>query len=432
MKGLLFTYVLTFGGAAASLYQPFVGLLVYICFAIVRPEAMWWWSVPQGNYSRIVAISLLVGWAMRGFGEWRFGRAAGVVVAILGYMLWSAVGAFLAIDTAVGWAFVEALAKIVLPFLVGITTIDSVAKLKQLAWVIVMSQGYVAFEMNLSYYQGYNRVHEEGFAGMDNNCVAIAMVTCVGLAFFLALHARVWWHKLAALAATGLMAHVVMFSFSRGGLLALVVTGLASFVLIPKQPRHYLMFAAALLLGLRLAGPEVVGRFVTTFLNEKERDASAQSRVELWAACWDSMLDHPVLGVGPDHWPLVVDKYGFPAGKEAHTLWLQIGAELGFTGLGCLLAFYGLCVRRLWPLARAREPAADPWFNDVARMVIAALVGFGVSAQFVSLEGLETPYYVVLLGAASLKLFSLSAAHHEARSSVEPIRPVPVARFGYA
>src|SRR5262245_66127966 len=30
-------------------------------------------------------------------------------------------------------------------------------------------------EMNWSYYQGFNRVHEMGFGGMDNNCVAIAM-----------------------------------------------------------------------------------------------------------------------------------------------------------------------------------------------------------------------------------------------------------------
>src|SRR5262249_25648756 len=82
-KGLIFTYLLTYGGAAASLYRPFYGLLVYICFAIVRPEAMWYWAVPEGNYSRIVAIALLVGWALHGFGSWKLGRAKGVVVALI-------------------------------------------------------------------------------------------------------------------------------------------------------------------------------------------------------------------------------------------------------------------------------------------------------------------------------------------------------------
>ena len=75
MKGLVFTYAMTYGGALISLFNPFYGLLVYVCFAIVRPQYMWYWSVPQGNYSRIVALALLAGWALGGFGSWRFGRA---------------------------------------------------------------------------------------------------------------------------------------------------------------------------------------------------------------------------------------------------------------------------------------------------------------------------------------------------------------------
>ena len=41
MKGLIFTYAMTYGGALASLFDPFVGLLIYVCFAIVKPESMW-------------------------------------------------------------------------------------------------------------------------------------------------------------------------------------------------------------------------------------------------------------------------------------------------------------------------------------------------------------------------------------------------------
>src|SRR5437870_1297376 len=85
MKGLIFTYVLTYGGAVAAVYDPFVGLMIYICFAIVKPESMWYWSVPAGNYSRIVAIALLAGWLVRGGGKWQFGAARAVVLAVIGY-----------------------------------------------------------------------------------------------------------------------------------------------------------------------------------------------------------------------------------------------------------------------------------------------------------------------------------------------------------
>ena len=61
-----------------------------------------------------------------------------------------------------------------------------------------MSQGYAALEFNLTYLSGYNRLKEEGFGGMDNNGNAIALVSCVGLAFFLCLHSHRWWTKAAA------------------------------------------------------------------------------------------------------------------------------------------------------------------------------------------------------------------------------------------
>jgi O-antigen ligase len=350
------------------------------------------------------------------------------VGGLIAYWVWSCAVAPLAPDQTLAWGFIESLSKIALPFLVGITTIHSVRKLKLLAWVIVLSQGYAAFEFNLSYYAGYNRLQEEGFAGLDNNCVAIALVTCVGLAFFLGLHASGWWRKAIVFAAAALMAHAILFSFSRGGMLALVITGLVAFLLLPKRPSHYLLFALAVALVLRLAGPQVVERFSTAFADEGRRDVSAESRVQLWAACWESMKKHP-FGVGADHFPLIVDQYGFPRGKEAHSLWLQTGAELGFPGLFCLAVFYGTCILRLWPFTRESYPAADPWLRHLARMVVSGLVGFAVSAQFVSLKGLEMPFYVVLIGAGVLKLASRAAPPTGRRvPALRASRPAPMRR----
>ena len=87
VKGLLFTFLLTYGGGLVSLFNPFVGLLIYICFAIIKPESLWYWSVPAGNYSRIVFGALFVGWAMAGFGSWRLGRARAGRVGLAGTCL---------------------------------------------------------------------------------------------------------------------------------------------------------------------------------------------------------------------------------------------------------------------------------------------------------------------------------------------------------
>jgi probable O-glycosylation ligase (exosortase A-associated) len=364
-----------------------------------------------------VGAGMLLGWALQGFGSWNLGRARPVVTSLVFFLLWYFPSTIAGLDPGRGWPLIEAMAKVVLPFLVGITMITSMAQLKALAWVILVSHGYVALELNRSYYDGFNAVQEIGFGGMDNNCAAIAMVCCVGLGFFLGLHSERLWQKLLAFACAALTAHVIMLAFSRGGMLAMVVTSVVAFLLIPRKPVHYLYFALAVGLALRLAGPEVRERFFSSFKEEQELDASAKSRYELWGACWNIMVRKPLLGVGPENFPEVAPEYGFPRGKKAHTLWLEVGAGLGFPGLIALVAFYAICVFRLWALTKESRWVADPWVRHMARMVIASITGFAVAAQFVSLEGLEAPYYITLIGAGVLKLDSLGM--------LQPAAPVP-------
>jgi probable O-glycosylation ligase (exosortase A-associated) len=407
MKGLIFTFLLCYGGALASLFRPYYGLLIYVCFFIIRPESLWFWSVPAGNYSRIIALALFIGWALNGFGNWQLGRAKSVIGYLIAFWVWQLISTAQADQIDVSLTWFESFSKVVLPLLVGITLIESVAQLKQLAWVIVLSHAYIAYDFNMSYYSGFNRLHDLGFGGMDNNCVAIAFVTCTGLAFFLGFNASKWWQKIIAFATIPLMVNAVFFAFSRGGMLGLIITAAISFVLIPKKPRHYLIFILALLLALRLAGPEVVERFTTVFADKKERDASAESRIQLWSACAKIMQEKPIFGLGPRNFPYHAHFYGFTRGKEAHSLWMTVGAETGVVGLALLIAFYAKCLLQLYPLARSKTFVGDPWFQESARMVIASITGFAISAQFVSVVGLETPYYVVLLGAGSLKLLSM-------------------------
>ena len=99
---------------------------------------------------------------------------------------------------------------------------------------------------------------------------------------------------------------------------------------------------------------------------------------------------------------------------------MQLGAELGFVGVLLLMAFYGLTVRRLWPYARGRLAPQDPWSRDLARMVIASILGFAFAAQFVTLEGLEIPYYVAMCGLAGLVIESRAAS-----VALEAARPFP-------
>lgn len=403
MKALIFVYLLSFGGSLAAVLNPFYGLLAYVALAVLRPYSLWRGSIPMTNYSQFVAIGLMVGWAARGFGDWRFGRARPIVVALGFFGMWTVFTTYFALDQASAWYTVETLMKILVPFMVGMTTIDTVGKIRQLAWVIVLSQGYVAYELNMSYLGGYNRLLEEGFGSLDNNGQAVALVTSSGVAIFLALYTPSWRMKALASGSFLFMVHAILFSFSRGGMVSVLLCGVLAFILIPKRPVHYVGLVLAAMVVLRLAGPQVVDRFGRSVVTAKGEDASADSRLAQWEACRASVLANP-LGVGPDQWKYHSAEFGLPKGQAAHSTWLQVAVEMGVPGICALLGFYLLCLIRLRSLLRPSVEVADPWSRHFARMTIASLIGYMVAAQFVTIYLLEVAYYVALMGALVLKL----------------------------
>ena len=406
MKGMLFTYAVTFGATALSPFYPFYAFLAYVAFANLKPEAIWSGSVTDGNYSRIVAVAFLAGWLLHGGGSWRLEKATAVVAPLLLYWVWLFLGAVTSPAQAEAWYSFEILSKVFLPLLAGLTLISSLERLKQLAWVLVVTHGFLAFEFNQQYFSYGINTDEWMFAGLDNNSIAITMVTALGLAFFLGLASQVWWQKAFAFLAAGLMAHVVLFSMSRGGMLAMCVSGSLAFVLVPKRLLSYVALGIAGLLLIGLAGANVRQEFFSSFGEEKELDASAQSRFQLTRDAIDCMLKNPVFGRGMENWGNVAPEYGWPRGKRAHNTWAEIGATLGVPGLALILTFYGVCCWKMLNISRDHPIPVDPWILWMSRGIIASLAGFFASASFVTVDRIELPYYVVLLGAGMLKVLA--------------------------
>jgi O-antigen ligase len=404
VKGLLLTYLIVVSGAVISLRKPVYGLFLYVALSVLRPEAIWGWAGDMTGLSRLVGIPLLIGWAFQGFGSWKFGRAKSIVACLLLFTVWSVLSATQAIDSAPAWAALIEFLKTLLPFLLGVTMIQTEKQARQMLWVMVLMQTFVCIEMNQAYLTGYNRAFAEGFGGMDNNTFGISLVTTSGAALALFLSAQTWRMKAVAGFATLLIMHTVLLTFSRGSFVGLLAIGLTALLILPKSPKYVGALVLVGLIAVRLTGPELSARLATTFAPREERDGSAESRFTLWQDCLIIIMEEPLLGVGPQNWPLVAERFGWPRGKEAHSLWVQMTAEVGVPGVLFLLLFYGLTIKRLWPIARRRLPDTDVTSAMVATGIILAIVGFSVSAQFVSVRGLEPPFYVAMAGAVILKV----------------------------
>src|SRR5207247_1546015 len=90
--------------------------------------------------------------------------------------------------------------------------------------------------------------------------------------------------------------------------------------------------------------------------------------------------------------------------------WLQTGAELGFPGLLALLMFFTAPMVLLLPIARGRSGATQAE-GDLARMVVCGLAGYLVASQFITVYGVEAPYFVAMMGGGLVHVRSLNAAH---------------------
>ncbi|MCP4509455.1 MAG: hypothetical protein GY826_24025, partial [Fuerstiella sp.] len=135
MKGLIFTYLLTAFGVSSSLFSPYYGFLAYVALALLKPDALWASHITNGRFSLIVAVAMLASWACHGFGNWNLGKARPVVFLFTGFWLWSVLLSCFAENQSYAWGYVETIGKILLPFLVGITTCRTVGHLKALAWI---------------------------------------------------------------------------------------------------------------------------------------------------------------------------------------------------------------------------------------------------------------------------------------------------------
>ncbi|HKI02815.1 MAG TPA: O-antigen ligase family protein [Thermoanaerobaculia bacterium] len=193
-----------------------------------------------------------------------------------------------------------------------------------------------------------------------HNLLAAWLVILLPVAVLPAREPGPW--RFAGLAAGGMAILAVLASRSLMGFAALALEALVGVAMRarPRQRRGWAVLLALALLVSFVQFPRIV-RIATG------EDPSARARAVYWAAGLDGFLAHPLLGWGPGSaaWtsaaflePIpTVNPWGESVG-ELHSLPLELGYELGFTGLafavGLTVLFF---VRRLGEREEGRDPA---------------------------------------------------------------------------
>jgi probable O-glycosylation ligase (exosortase A-associated) len=290
--------------------------------------------------------------------------------------------------------------------------IRSVRQVWVLLVMTVVALAYIAYEVNFLYLAyGYLGIQHNGYGGVDNNGAGLMLAMAVPLCYF-AWEGSTGWLRWAFLAFIPVLLHAVLMTYSRGAMVSLLVV--TPLLWWRSRHRGELALAAIPLMVMLafMAGPEIRARFFS--ISSYDDDASAQSRFQGWEAGLGIVKDNPVFGVGPRNANLFTYQYGADMqGRTIHNVYLQTAADMGLIGAGLYLTAFGtvwLGLNRLRRKSSQRGDTEGRRLYAMAAGVECALAVFCVGSLFLSVEVLELPYLMLLLGAQLALLAPVTAS----------------------
>lgn len=407
MKGLIFVYSSLAFICVAAIIRPWIGVVGYFGFVALDPTYLWRYSLPQDQqYQKFIAAATFLGLIILGFKGNRIKGAPGwAMLSLILYLLWAWVTAQFTVSQSATAFYMSYIWKMILMVCIGILLIDTPKKVLTLMWVLVIAQGWNAWEINNQYFQdGYSYAAYYGWgSGLDNNMYSISTIPYMGMSLGLAFYSvSIWARGLAGLIFV-LQMHEIMLLQSRGTMIgALVLAGLGVWY-VHKNKWTVSTILAAFVMGILLAGPSVVEEFTSAFAEEGERDSSADSRFQLWKAGMAMTMDHPVLGVGPGAAETLVPRYyegGLNTGSKAlHNLYFEVSCGSGLPGLilyGGYFTILWISIRKFW---KRNKLLNTPVQNAASFAVLCGLPGYAVASMFSASPLMEASYILMVISA---------------------------------
>ncbi len=399
-----------------AFFAPFTGLIGYVAIAYVRPHE--WAYMPNAQVSLAVALATLFGYLI--FELTR--RAPQLIANGLLLLLWAQItlATFFAQSPATAQGKLIELSKTFLIALLMTAMVDSEKRARLLLLGTVLSIGFLAFRSNVGILlaMGQTRIYGPGGAFEDNNDYALLLNVAAPIAFYFARGETNRRLRLVCYALSAMMMITVLFTLSRGGFLGLCVVALG---LALKSKYKLTGLAAVAVLGLMtfVIVPSRVIERVGSISNASEADESTQMRFQSWAVCFQIIEEHPLFGVGPRNMLQVYDRYAQTETiRMAHNSFLQMAVDAGAPAMLLFIALIGLSWLRLRKSRRIiKSRAPDSPLIAYSHGMEIALLGYIVSANFLSRHDLELLYEVIALATS----FNLIAREFEREAETREI-----------
>jgi probable O-glycosylation ligase (exosortase A-associated) len=239
----------------------------------------------------------------------------------------------------------------------------------------------------------------------DNTALGLGLNMVIPLLFYLAVDEERIWLKWLLQVTFLLSALAVVFTYSRGALLGLLVV--LALIFFHMGPIKKTVFVIIAVLALPIAVSQIPDHWFDKMetLETYEENESAMSRIAAWKAAWKLALDRPLVGGGfqitrDTQWmfetynPDAIDD-GYQTG--VHSSYFEVMAENGLVtffiwaalGISCWLS--SIRIRRLARRYGFKE------YQSYGYMIEGSLFAFGVSAAFLEFAMFDLLYSVVAI-----------------------------------
>lgn len=391
--------------------RPVAGLCAWIWIALMAPTE---WVFGFSQVFRLnLTIVLITALSYMSWKDKPKARLSGIHFWVFFFCFWMLVSTIFnnRVLSDMAWYKFTEFVKVIALFLFCSLTLKTKKDIDAFIWAIVLAvPAYAAMEaVKFILSAGGHRIVGKSGILADRNDLAVAINMCIPLVVYLWTQTR---HKLLKLGLLGiaLMSIIaIVGTYSRGGMIGLLILGFALWLRSDKKIVFAMIFVMALPVAYQFA-PEEWKERQSTISTASTEDSSFIGRLWAWKIATLIALDDPLTGGGfkattdpvlwnlyahqtPDFGPIYTRE--IPVGTPplaAHNIYFQVLASSGFVGLFIFLAMLLRAYLMCTTIIRQRKADNEVWGDYLSKAITLSLVGYGITGLNVSLAYFELLY----------------------------------------
>ena len=227
----------------------------------------------------------------------------------------------------------------------------------------------------------------------DANFFSQIMLVTIPVAAERFLHETKKLLRIAALYSLAVASLCVVFAYSRGAFVAILLVAGVVALRFRIRIAHWIAILMAVAL-LALFIPNEYMLRIHSLINVARgkpgpTDRAITGRMTEVLAAWEMFLDHPVLGVGLGNYPVYYQQYSRQVGidptlsdRSAHSMYLQIAAETGLSGLVLIGILIWMVLRGLRMSTETFKALKEPQLASLVAAFHIGMIAYFAAAIF--------------------------------------------------